>query len=492
MKNTARILCAVMILSLIAAVLAISPAALSSNDWEVVNHPSGTPANPVVMTNANKGIILTQEGHYPSSNAGLLYTQPLNINDGITMNVTVMTDSSDSSDAWYGIFLMNRPVYFNVNNRNPEEGVGIVLLCRTTEFQWFTVSENGFNKICGASYDDDKEYYQEGVTLDFEIKMVDGELHILVDGIDTDQDFSEYLLPYLTDNQAYIGFSMSDTDLIPQTFVINYLNGQQPASEGDALPMQSGETQTQPETTADPTAIDFDNVSSFTLIDFTDPDVLGTIKTINNCKLSYDEDEKALKVEVTGDDPFFNIPIKKKMYFDGDKFCILKMEYKTDYEGSGQFYYTTKEVPNWEYCMLSYDFSATNGEFAVYEQDMQESANWTGEIRNFRIDPLAEEGQAGTVFYYKTINFEEYVEPETQAPQTTAPQTTEPQATEPDATEPAGSEDVATAPATTDNGGSGKTTSSGFKKALPFICIGAGLVVVAVVVVVIILSKKKK
>ena len=483
MKKFAALLAAVMVMSLIASVMAITPAALNSSDWEVVHAPTGTPANAVVETTPNNGIRLSHEGHYPSSNAGLLYTQPLNIKEGISLNVTVETSAEGSSDAWYGICLMNRPVYFDVTNTDVDAGFGIVLLCRPGDtFQWFTVSDTGFALATTFTPSSDKYYYEEGVTVDFEIKFEDGALNIYVDGENVDYDFAEDLLPYLTDDQAFIGFSMSQTELEYQSFVINYLNGQQPASEGEAITKEQGG-----ETTTTSDKIDFDSVDRFTLIDFTQPDSIKGI-TSNNCKVTYDETEGAVKVEVTGPDPFFNIPMKKNMYFDGDKFCIIKMEYKTDFEGLSEFFYTTKEVPSMQYCNLQYDLEATNGEYKILEYDMQESANWTGEVRNFRIDP-AVEGEEGQVFYYKSVSFEIWEEEETVAPPTdkvteTEATTTEATTTAPDATTTAAD----TKPAETkpvDN------AQGGGVPVWVWIIIGV-VAAAAIVAVIVIVTKKKK
>ena len=418
MKNTARFLAIVMVVGLIAAAFSIAPAALDSGDWEIVCAPTGTPANAVMETTPEHGIRLSHEGHYPSSNAGLLYTKPLNIKDGISLNVTIETNNEVSSDAWFGFCLMNRPVYFDVTNREEDDGFGIILLCRPgNNFQWFTLSDAGFTPaVNNWAPDSDKEYYaDEGVTIDFEIKFEDGALVIYVDGEAVDYDFADDLIPYLIDNQAYIGFSMSMTELEYQSFVINYLNGEKPASEGDAITKAEGEA------TGEETGIDFDSVNSFTLIDFTDPASINNLNA-HNCKISYDETEGAVKVEVTGEDPYFNVPMKKNMYFDGDVFPTIKMEYKTDFAGESEFYFTTKDVPNMEYCNLQYDLEATNGEYKILDYDMQESAFWTGEIRNFRIDP-AVECDVGTVFYYKSVGFENWEEPLTEAPETTEAQT---------------------------------------------------------------------
>ncbi len=494
MKNIAKLLAAIMIISLFAAVFTAAPAALDSGDWKVVNAPTGTPQGVLLETTANNGIRLGHEGHYPSSNAGLLYTQPLDIRDGIKLNVTLELCDEDSPDVWHGIFLMNRPVYFDVNNYDPEEGFGIVLLTRPGgNFLWFTVSEAGFTQAVactGSDYVDGKDYYEPGVTIDYEIKMVGKELHILVDGVDTDYDFSDFLLPYLTDNQAYIGYSTSETNLSYQSFVINYLNEQQPASEGDAITRAEGAGPK--ETEEDPNAIDFETVDSFTLIDFTNPDTLNAIKNTNDCRISYDETDGALKIEVTGQDPYINIPMKKNMYFPGDDFFILKMEYKTDEDGECTFYYTTKEVPDMAYCNLGEDLAPTDGEYKVFECDMQESSNWYGEIRNFRFDPAAS-GAEGQVYYVKSIGFERYVAPETTTAAEAEPITTdtETDTTADTTTTSADTESTAAAPTTTDGSGSTQT-KSGTVPAFVWIIIGVAAAAVIAVIVVMVLKKKKK
>lgn len=488
MKKIAKLLVAVMVLSLVVAVFSISAAALNSGDWEVVHAPTGTPANAAIETTAEKGIRLSHEGHYPSSNAGLLYKQALSLTDGITLNVTVETDATGSGDAWFGICLMNKPVYFDVTNRDPEKGFGIILLCRPgDQFQWFVLDDAGFalaSSATGDDYDESKEYYGENVQIEFKAQIVDGELLMFVDGTSNGYDFSD-LLEYFENGEAYIGFSMSQTELEYQSFVVNSLNGQLPASEGEAI---TAEHQNEDTAAATEENIDFDAVSEFTLIDFSQPDSIKGI-SCNDCKVTYDEAEQAVKVEITGADPFFNIPMKKKMYFDGDKFCIIKMDYKTEYEGVGEFFYTTKEVPSMEYCNLQYDLEATGGEYKTFECDMQESSNWTGEIRNFRIDPAAQ-GEEGQVFYYKNIRFEEWVAPETQAPETkdeatTAAETTESTETE---TDTKATTDAAKTTETEKVDG-GKT--SGGVPAWVWIIVGV-VGVAAVVAVIVIVTKKKK
>ena len=494
MKHLSKLLAAIMVVSMIVTALAVSPAALDSGDWQIVHHSSGSPANADMSTTEDGGIRLTHEGHYPSTNAGLLYTKPLDIYKGVSVNVTVETDNSASSDVWYGINLMNRPVYFDAMGgvKSEEDGFGIVLLARPAGYQWMYVDTNGFlNKTTVALSDMEpgKDYYGEGINVTFDFKVEDGALHVYVDNVMVDYDFSD-LLKALVDDQVYVGFSMSQTEGEFQSFVINTVNGEKAASEGDRIEP----TVSQGETTVDPNVPKFDEVSEFVLADFTNPELVKSL-TSNDCKLSFDETEGALKVEVTGPDPYFSIPIKKAMFFDGSKFTVAKLEYKTDVEEfTGEFFFTTKEVPSMELCNLQYDLEATGGKWEVFEQDMDEHSNWMGEVRSFRIDPMTD-GEEGNVFYYKSLVMAEWIEPETDPSQNT---TKEP-ATEPEDSEPIGTEktDDTTGSSATGTEKSGTETKSTGEKGKSnvglIIGIAAGVVVVAAAVACgIILSKKKK
>ena len=477
-----------MVVGLIASMFSVAPAALDSGDWEVVNHSSGTPANVKLEKTHDNGIRLSHEGHYPASNAGLLYTKPLNLKDGITLNVTIETNADGSADAWYGFWLSSKPVYFDYTAKN--EGYGIVLLCRPGgNHQWHVIDPNsGFHMLSTTYGNGDKEYYEEGVTVEYEIKNIDGALAVVVDGELIEEEKFNDLLKYFENDEAYIGFSMSQTELEYQSFVINSLNGEAPASTGDAIPMESGE-HTAAETTVDPTAPNWDDpeLKSFTLVDFTDPAVVGSL-TSNDCKLSYDEVEGALKVEVTGEDPFINIPMKKAWYFDGDTFCIAKMVYKTEYEGEGSFYYTTKEVPSMALCYLTYDVEATNGEYKTLEMDMQESQYWSGEIRNFRIDP-AVAGEDGQVFYFKSVSFEVWEDEETEPEKTTEATTTKTTETTTDAGTAAATDEATKAPETT--GSSGTPAQNAGVPVYVWIIIGVVAAAIIAAVIVIVTKKKK-
>ncbi|MBQ3900680.1 MAG: hypothetical protein II736_03045 [Clostridia bacterium] len=490
MKHLSKLLAAVMVVSMIVTALAMSPAALDSGDWQIVHHSSGSPANADMSTTDDGGIRLTHEGHYPSTNAGLLYTKGLDIYKGVSINVTVETDNSASSDVWYGVTLMNRPVYFDAMGgvKSEDDGFGIVLLARPSAFQWMYVDTAGFNQKTSVALSDmeaGKDYYGEGINVTFEFKVEDEALHVYVDNVLVDADFSD-LLKSLVDDQVYVGFSMSQTEGEFQSFVINTVNGEKAASEGDRI----DPTVSQGETTVDPNVPRFEDVSEFVLADFTDPELIKGL-TANDCKLSLDETEGALKVEVTGSDPYFNVPMKKAMFFDGSKFTVAKLEYKTDVEEfTGEFFFTTKEVPSMALCNLQYDLEATGGNWEIFEQDMDEQANWMGEVRSFRIDPMTE-GEEGKVFYYKSLVMAEWVEPETDPSQNT----TKAPDTEPDtsaATDTDKGND--TTPDTTKSGTETKSTEEKGKSNVGLIIgIVAGVVVVAAAVACgIILSKKKK
>lgn len=481
MKHIARLLAVLMVAGLFAAAFAVTPAALSSEDWVMVNHPSGSPANAQISTTSDGGIRLAHEGHYPSSNAGLMYSKPVDLKDGVSLNVTVETDNSASSDVWYGIMFLDKAVYFDAmtGGNSDEDAHGIIALTRPGSFAWWTFP--GFNNVATTSFSDmdtDKEYYGEGINTTYELKEEDGSLFIYVDDYKIDFDFKDSL-PYFAEG-VYVGFSMSMTELEYQSFVINYLNGEKPASEGPEMTADGPGSTPATEEPFIP-----EGAKSFVLCDFTDPEYVGSL-TGNDCKISFDETENAMKVEITGSDPYVNIPMKKNMFFDGYDYTVARLTYKTDVDCIGEFYFTTKEVPSMALCNVTYGVDATNGEWSEIVQDMDDSANWMGEVRSFRIDPN-QAGEEGEVFYYKTLSMEIYEEPETEPKPVTTSADTEPDTTAADngeATADNPGKDV-----TTDNGGS--TPSKGGVPAWVWIVVGV-VAVAAIAAVIAIVAKKKK
>lgn len=482
MKNISRLLAAIMIVSLFVSAFATAPAALSSEDWIIVNHPSGTPNNAQISTTEDGGIRLSHEGHYPASNAGLMYNKPLDLKNGISMNVTVETDNSASSDVWYGVMFLDKPVYFDAmtGGNSDADAHGIIALTRPGSFSWWTFP--GFSNVKTVPFTDlgDKEYYGEGVNMTYDLKLEDGSLFVYVDDNKVDYDFKD-VLGYF-DEGVYAGFSMSMTELEYQSFVINYLNGEKPASEGPAMTAVGGETK--------PVVEEGQNIpegaKSFVLADFTDPEYVASL-TGNDCKISFDEAENAMKVEVTGGDPYVNIPVTKGWYFDGIDYTVARLAYKTDVDCIGEFYFTTKEVPSMALCNVTYPVDATNGEWSEIIQDMDDSSNWLGQVRSFRIDPN-QGGSEGEVFYYKTLTIEVYEEEETTARDTTkADESKEDDTTGNTADNTENTADPGKDVTTNTGSETGKKSNTGL-----IIGIIAGVVVVAAAVAGVVIAGKKK
>ena len=242
------------------------------------------------------------------------------------------------------------------------------------------------------------------------------------------------------------------------------------------------------ETTAEPTP---EPEGSFTLLDFSNPNTVAKLSSGNDCELEYDEENACLKVTVTGSDPYFSLPMKKEAWFDGDKFPILVLNYKTACEDTnGEIFFTSKDAREIAKNHLSYYMEAAEN-FTDLEIDMTEDdyGNWGGEIRSLRLDPSITDDE-DQVFYIKSVSFKEAENiPDTE------PQTTEEEKTNTE--EQTGTEPEATEPTTTDKPADtekdpGKTTKDGPNAGLIIGIIAAAVVVCAAVVLIIVKAKKKK
>ena len=229
---------------------------------------------------------------------------------------------------------------------------------------------------------------------------------------------------------------------------------------------------------------------SYVLFDFSNYDVVSSIKSTNACSIEYDEDLQCMKVIVDGDnsDPYFNLPMSKANYFDGDKYVILTLRYQTESNCEGEIFFTTKESHNIGENHIMFEIEEAS-EWTDIEIDMRDddNGNWIGLVRTLRIDPN-HTGEDGEVFYFKSLSVsvaEEEVEtdpPTTEPKETKAPET-EPKQDEPKETKenkPADTKKVDPKPV--DN-------NKGFPVwAIILIVVG----VLAIAAVVFILLKKKK
>ena len=146
---------------------------------------------------------------------------------------------------------------------------------------------------------------------------------------------------------------------------------------------------------------------SVLLADFTDPGfVINKMKNAgNDCTLEYDEVEGCMKITVTGQDPFFYVPMNMSKYFDGDRYHTVVINYKTAESPTGEIFFTTNySSENIQQNHIFYYMDATE-EFADIEIDMLEDdyGTWTEQIRSIRIDP-ERNGADGQVFYFKSIS----------------------------------------------------------------------------------------
>ena len=170
------------------------------------------------------------------------------------------------------------------------------------------------------------------------------------------------------------------------------------------------------------------------IADFTDPEtVKKTLGTGNDCNLEFDEENGCLKVTVTGPDPFFKLPMNMRTYFDGEKYTVITLNYKTEEFAQAEIFYTTNSSRDIARNHIFFDLEDTE-DFADLDVDMlfDDYGNWQEQIRSIRIDP-SHNGVEDTVFYFRYV----YAQTENAGEQsdTSAEPSTDDSQTEPD-TEP--------------------------------------------------------
>lgn len=293
-------------------------------------------------------------------------------------------------------------------------------------------------------------------------------------------------------DRLYVGDHGDGTPSLPGTILVSTpLNLTRDPRETETVAADPSVTPDTTTTSTDEPIVDSDVI---VIADFSDPETVQKLgKTGNNVDLTYDEENACLKVTVTGADPFFNLPMKKDKWFDGDVYNTIVINYKTDVEDvTGEIFFTGKEATDIGSNHINYYMDPTE-EFADLEIDMTEDdyGNWAGLIRTLRLDPSTSDIE-DEVFYIKSVSVKKGEPEDTTDPVVTEPDSTEPVTTEPD-TEPDGT----TAPVTTDGGKTTTSAKSEEKKSDNktglIIAIVAGVVVVAAAAACgIILSKKKK
>ena len=250
-------------------------------------------------------------------------------------------------------------------------------------------------------------------------------------------------------------------------------------------PTITPDTETQGEETQ-PVAEDGKKV----IVDFTDPATITKLGNGNNVSFEYDEVNGCLKITVTGEDPYFSLPMKKDDRFDGDKYNLLVLTYKTDVEDvTGEIFFTAKGATDLAANHIQY-FMDPAEDFTDLEIDMTEddNGNWGGEIRSLRLDPSITGDEQ--VFYIKTVSVKEGEKiEETETEKVTEAETTAAAPTTDKEEETTKAPETTKTPATTTNN---NTQSGGPNVGLIIGIICGAVAVIAIVIFIILKAKKKK
>ena len=243
--------------------------------------------------------------------------------------------------------------------------------------------------------------------------------------------------------------------------------------------------------------IDYNIGDVITVVDFSDPEMFNKMIKAEpqRCTLEMD-DSGAVKITVTGADPYFYIPIDETNSFDGDKFTTLIFNYRTEgeiAEDVAEIFFSTKYSEVYFTDNHLTFFLEEAKEFTDLEVDMLENDNdtWHNEIRMLRIDPCGNADGTGQVYYLRSVKAR-YEDPD-KATETVTEKDPE---TDPGTT---AAEDTGATGAATDDVTTGKDPVTGSdakpgngSKAGVIVGIAAAVVVVAGVCTVLILKKKKK
>ena len=241
-----------------------------------------------------------------------------------------------------------------------------------------------------------------------------------------------------------------------------------------------------------------ENITGNTILlaDFSDPNFVGKMYGKgNDCELEYDEQYQCMKITVTGQDPFFQVPMNMSKYFDGETYHTVVITYRTEEDGQGEIFFTsTASRENIQKNHIFYYMDASD-EFTELEVDMDydDNGNWLEEIRTIRIDPN-HNGQEGQIYYFKSVKVKSDEEDATTEAQTEPPTepATEQQTEEPtEAVTQAQTEKATNAPDT--QSVTKETNETGKKNnevILAIIIAVAGAAAIAVAVV-LVLKKKK-
>lgn len=243
------------------------------------------------------------------------------------------------------------------------------------------------------------------------------------------------------------------------------------------------------------------NAGSILLADFTDPETIKrAIGTGHDCELEHDEENGCLKVTVTGQDPFFKVPMDQRTYFDGGKYTVLEISMKTAEYTQAEVFFTSRTSRDIARNHIFFDIEDTEGEFTTIDVDMSydDHETWGDQIRSIRIDP-DHNGIEDEVFYIRSVyikteeaayeTVEDTAAAGTEAEETTGTVTDTEVVTEQTETKPETT--TAAAPTTTDAAAE-KTEPGKSGNPVVIIVIIAAVAAVAAVCAVIVIKKTRR
>ena len=232
-----------------------------------------------------------------------------------------------------------------------------------------------------------------------------------------------------------------------------------------------------------------------TVADFSDSETCRKAIAYDNCDVEVEADESgALKVTVTGPDPYFYIPVDRTTSFSGDIFSTLIFTYKTGplKEDMGEIYFSTTYQQVYFTDNVAYLDLSESADYRDYEINMfkdNQNDTWQNDIIMLRIDLCDNSSRAGDgqEYWFKSVKarYDEPAAATTEAP--TGPATEAPteaaQPADTEAPQPADTKTPDTKPVD-------EPAKSNTGLITGIIC---GVVAVAVIAaLILVISKKKK
>jgi len=103
-----------------------------------------------------------------------------------------------------------------------------------------------------------------------------------------------------------------------------------------------------------------------------------------------------LKTEITGRDPYFYSPANLGIDIDANTVIKIRMKQSTP-SVMGKVYFITNDETKWSEGLSKGFYLTSDSEFVEYVLDMQYIQAWKGTLKQFRIDPIDNNGDLGSV-----------------------------------------------------------------------------------------------